>query len=415
VCESGSRTVSARVSVLFSAYDEEKNIKERIETLAGSLARLGAPTGIYVGIDGSTDRTADIARQSAQSYGNVHVYEFKQRRGKIAVLKDLVQVSGPGKGRNNIQDRETTGPQDCKSTGQDILVFTDANTLFMSDTLERLLARFVDPEIGGVCGRLVFCGADAPRTPGPSTPLRAGDRRSNESTNNRITESSSESIYWRWEARMKERESALDSCLGANGAIYAIRRDLFWKEIPDNAVVDDFVVGMKVRERGFRMVYEPEAVAEEDLPEPADEWKRRVRIGAGDFQALQLCHRCLSPKYGRFAWMFWSHKVLRWVTPHMMLILVALAAVQQFATGLPRIIQSSNRIILGVTVVGVVCALAGKFLRGARTGTVSARAPLLLCDHFLTMQAALLAGSIRFCCGNLKGYWTRTPRRGTVR
>ena len=113
-----------------------------------------------------------------------------------------------------------------------------------------------------------------------------------------------------------------------------IRTGLFWAEIPDNTIIDDFVIGMKVREQGYRMVYAPTAVAREELPETLDdEWRRRIRIGAGDYQALVLCRKCLLPRYGKFAWMFWSHKVARWFTPHLLLLLT-ISSASRIARGL---------------------------------------------------------------------------------
>lgn len=91
------------------------------------------------------------------------------------------------------------------------------------------------------------------------------------------------------------RESALDSCLGANGAIFAIRKSC-WPVIPDNTFVDDFVIGMRVREQGVRLVYDREAMATEELPRSVGhEMTRRIRIGAGDLPALFLCWRSLLP------------------------------------------------------------------------------------------------------------------------
>jgi len=110
---------------------------------------------------------------------------------------------------------------------------------------------------------------------------------------------------------------------------YALRRELFWREIPENTIVDDFVIVMKVCEEGRRMLYEAGALAYEDLPETVeDEWGRRVRIGAGDYLAVALCRACLHPRYKRFAWIFWSQKVLSWFTPQILalFLLVSLAA-----------------------------------------------------------------------------------------
>ena len=271
--------------------------------------------------------------------------------------------------------------------GPEIFVFTDANTVFRPDALEKLLAHFADPAVGGVCGRLVLMSKGA----------------------------SSEGTYWNWESGLKEKESLVDSCLGANGAIYAIRSGLFWSDMPDNTVIDDFVAGMKVRERGYKMVFEPEAFAEEEMPAHAYEWKRRVRIGAGDYQALTLCRKCLSPKYGRFAWMFWSHKVLRWFTPHMLLVILAIALWHVCKPRPPwfervqwlMVRQALDYTIVAAAGILLLCAAVG------RLGGRSARKRLRLCalsDHFVTMQAALFTGFLSYCRGGLPGYWTRTPR-----
>ena len=348
------------VAVVFAAHNEELHVGERID----NLLRSGRVSAVYVGVDGSTDRTAEIARERAGGDARVRVVEHAGRRGKIATLKEL--VSG---------------------VAEDVLVFTDANTVFEEGTLARLVAPLDDPRVGGTCGRLVFRSA----TGGPAD----------------------EGVYWRLETFLKNRESALDSCLGANGAIYAIRRELFPSAIPDNTVIDDFVIGMKVREQSHRMVYVPTAVACEELPESmSDEWRRRVRIGSGGYQALGLCRRCLLPRYGRFAWCFWSHKVLRWFTPHLLLLLAAAAVggvVFPPSGGhsggvVTRVVP---RAVLAALVLAGLLWLGGRFARRSRGGGA---ALLRQCDYFLTMQAALFAGFIRFLHGDLKGHWTRTPR-----
>ncbi|MFC1499064.1 glycosyltransferase [Verrucomicrobiota bacterium] len=396
------------VAILLSAYNEESVIKQRLENLLSSsasigvhpafarkLRRTGRRLNILIGTDGCTDRTAEIARAFAENHDNIHIHEFKERRGKVAVLKELVkECNRRWTSSDPLNPMDPRGPMNADATKQ-ILVFTDANTMFRPDALEKLLRHFDDPKIGGVCGRLIF--------------------KENQSvTGCRLQVTGEENIYWKWEARLKERESALDSCLGANGAIYAIRRELFWKEIPDNTIVDDFVIGMKVREQGFRVIYEPEAIAEEGLPETADEWARRVRIGAGDYQALSLCGKCLSVKYGRFAWIFFSHKVLRWLTPHMLMFLVLgswFLVFQEFFKFSREIAMSSLALGLGTftaafTVIFILCAMLGELSKNNKAYRF-----FHLCYYFLTMQVALFVGFLRYCRGNLKGHWTRTPRK----
>ena len=362
---SGARS-KPTVSIILAAHNEEDVIGARLANLAEAARTAGervAGVTVYVGVDGSTDQTQARAESFAGQAAGVRVYGFPQRRGKMATVKDL---AGRAEG--------------------DILVFTDANTLFDRDALVQLLAGFADPGVGGVCGRLVFESATG-------APVR-------------------ETSYWEWETRLKSAESRLDSCLGANGAIYAVRRDLFWRAIPDNTIIDDFVVGMKVREQGYRMRFAEAAVAREETPPVLHhEWRRRVRIGAGNYQALRLCRRCLLPRYGWFAWMFGSHKVLRWFTPHMLLALLAAGSVL-IGAGRVHGHVASCAFVVGLLAAGVptgllLAALAGRLVRGH--GGFLFRV-LQLCEYFVVMQAALLAGFGRFCRGDLSGIWQRTPR-----
>jgi len=352
---------SPTVTVLVAAHNEEKHIGARIK----NLIELDYPENkitVRIGVDGSSDRTADIARQWVSKRLDIRVYEVAERRGKIATLKDLISRSK-----------------------EDILILTDANTVFKTDALQKLVSHFVDPCIGCVCGRVQLLGEGE------------------------------ENVYWRMETHLKMMESSLDSCLGANGAIYAIKRSLFWTDIPDNTIVDDFVIGMKVREQGLRVVYEPEAVGQENLPPTVDEWVRRKRIGAGDYQALFLCKKCLLPTYGKFAWVFWSHKVLRWFTPHILLALFILTFAI-FAIRLSLGVENCFAIELKfiftpvLMMVSIFGALTARFLRNFPSLNGKLLKLLNLSDHFITMQVALFLGFLRFCRGNLRGHWERTPR-----
>ena len=474
-----SANVPRSVEVLIAAHNEEAHIEQRLQNLLDTANPLAAPApstinhqpstiSVHLGCDACTDRTVEIASAFAREHANVHVHDFEQRRGKCAVIKDLVRISGSGVGdsreeaqrcteeENRTIDRqgnqgERGGSPAFSPLSTDLLVFTDANTVFATDALEKLLRPFADPGIGGVCGRLVLAARDS-RDPDNACALSTAHRPP--STVHRPP-STAESAYWNLETWMKERESSLDSCLGANGAIYAIRRELFWKDIPDNTIIDDFVIGMKVREQGCRMVYEPAAVAEEELPEQKDEWRRRVRIGAGDYQALALCRRSLlplalsaplrgstldgqdsrekaqearntrtsgfrsqvsglksqvsglipHPSSLSFPWFFWSHKVLRWFTPHALVLLLATAAWHGALCWVSGVGCRVSLAIVGGYTLAALLALATRVLP-FRPG------PLRAVDHFVTMQAALFAGFVRFCCGRLSGHWSRTPRSG---
>lgn len=330
-------------SILVSVFNEEKHIRERIENLL-ALDYPADKIEILVGSDGSTDATNGIVRESNDP--RVKLYAFSPRAGKPSVLNRLVPAANG-----------------------ELLVFTDANAMFAPDALQKLARHFADSDIGGVCGRLVFHGEGSETDEGP---------------------------YWKLETYLKKRESDVDSCLGANGAIYAIRRSV-WPGIPDNTFIDDFVIAMRVREKGRRVVYDMEAVATEDLPMSiGHEMTRRIRIGAGGFQSLLLCWRSLLPWRGIHALAFWSHKVLRWFAPFFMI-----AALVANIALLPR---PGFTLLLGLHVLFYALALIGALMR--RRKFVLFSAP----HYFVTINIALLLGFFRFITGTQQAAWKRTAR-----
>jgi cellulose synthase/poly-beta-1,6-N-acetylglucosamine synthase-like glycosyltransferase len=330
------------VSVLVSVYNEEKHIAARIENLL-ALDYPADKLEVLIGSDGSDDRTNELARQFADP--RIKLHEFSPRRGKPSVLNRLVPLARG-----------------------ELLAFTDANAMFAPDALKKLIRHFSQPGIGGVCGRLVLTGDTSVTDEGP---------------------------YWKLETYLKTQESAIDSCLGANGAIYALRRSA-WPGISDNTFIDDFVIAMGVREQGLRVIYETEAVAKEELPRSVGhEMTRRIRIGAGDFQSLVLCWRSLLPTRGFHSFAFWSHKVLRWFGPFFMI-----GALVSNILLLPQPLFVLT-MILQLTFYAL--ALAGAL---ARRKIVWLSAP----HYFVTINLALLLGFFRFITGTQRAAWKRTGR-----
>lgn len=143
------------------------------------------------------------------------------------------------------------------------------------------------------------------------------------------------------------------------------------------------------------------------LPEQSAEWNRRVRIGAGAYQSLGYCGCCLLPHYGKFAWMFWAHKVLRWFTPHILLLLLGCLVYWLLVCG------SECRVLFGfwggllVLVMAVFIIIS---LRVIKIKDLWLTQLLLLLSRFFVMQAALFVGFVRYCRGGLQGHWNRTPR-----
>jgi len=338
------------VSIVIAAYNEEEVIGR---TIAHCLALDYPPESleIIIGSDGSTDATVEIAQRYEGD--RVHVHAFTQRRGKMAVVKDCVS----------------------RASG-DVLVLTDANTCLDFSSVRYLVRHFENPRVGAVCGELRLLTPEG-------VPADEG-------------------LYWRYEVILKFLESRLDSVLGANGGIYALRREMF-PDVPDSLITDDFVVPMKVRAAGYRVVYDPEAVASEPAPTGvSDEFRRRVRIGAGNWQALRQCAPLLLPWKGFVSFAFWSHKILRWATP----FLLALA----FLANLALLSHPVGRAVFVAQVAFYACAGLGHFLMRMRLPA----GPLRIVAYFLTINVAIAVGCIRGMLGRQRPAWQRTARGPAV-
>ena len=339
------------VDVVIAAYNEERHIHARVM----NLLEQDYPADklrIHIGSDGSRDRTADILRSIADPRLKAHLFEAN--RGKANVLNDL-------RGR-------VTAP---------IVVFSDANTFFDRQAIRRLVRWFDDPNVGGVSGELRLLG--------------------NQGQNQ-------DSLYWRVEQALKFFEGRIGGLLGANGAIYAVRREL-WPELATNAICDDFLIGMHVSAQRQRMAYDPSAWAEEDTPENiSEEHHRRLRIGVGNFQALFEHPEFLTRTNAATRFAYLSHKVLRWLTPH--LLLAALLAAIALAA-LPGPQQSGWQAWAGAQLLGY--ALVSWWYRQSNRGGSLPRIAKLP-TFFFALNWAFLLASIRYARGGQQGTWRRTAR-----
>lgn len=333
------------VSIVVAAYNEEGCIQQKLEN---SLA-LDYPKElleILVGSDGSTDRTEALVRSCRDRRVRLST---APRAGKTSVLNRCIpQASG------------------------DIIVLTDANTMIQPDAIRKLVAHFEDPEVGVVCGSLRLY--------------------------NPTSESYEESAYWRYESFIKEQEGARGTVLGANGGLYAIRRSLF-TALPPSTIVDDFVIPMRIIERGFRGAYEKNAVAHEETTEDYDrEFGRRARIAAGNFQSLAMVPRLLLPSAGFTAFAFWSHKVLRWSAPALM-VLAFLANLLMIGSGLYRLMLFAQFLFYALAWAGSTGALPGAL---RRVGSIA--------YYFVSMNVAMTVGFWRFLRNSQGAAWDRTAR-----
>jgi len=261
------------VSLIIAAHNEEAVLRAKLENALAMdypVERLD----IIVVSDASTDDTDRIAAEFAERGVRLHRQEV--RGGKTEAQNAGVRLA----------------------RGQ-FLAFSDANSMYASSALKRLLAPFADERIGCVCGELQYANPDE---------QGAGK---------------GEGLYWRYEQFLKRRESLISSALGANGAIYALRRELFVELRGD--IISDFVAPLGAWRRGFRIAYEPKAVATEySSVHFGDEFRRRRRIVSRSLYGLWTEAGVLNPfAHFFFAFQMFSHKLLRWFVPVWLLVVLA--------------------------------------------------------------------------------------------
>ena len=331
------------VALIICALNEEKIIGAK---LRNSL-ELDYPEDrlrIILVSDGSTDRTAEIAREFLP---HVELIERRERRGKIANLNDVIA------GRT-----------------EEIVALSDANVIYDSQAVRRLVGHLSDPAVGAVSGKVVLV---------ETTEEIEGAQEN----------------YYSLEWGMQERESGVHSMIGADGAMYAFRRKLF-RPCPNDTLIEDFVIPMSIVRQGFRVVFEPGAIGwEEGVRGLEEEFRRKVRIAAGAAQALLRGNGWPLGAPWRYWILFASHKLLRWLSPVTALVTVALACVSPEA--------ALSRAVLGAALL----ALAAAGLR-AVTGW---RNPVL--DGAFYFVFGLVAqgwGLLRGFTGTQPVFWAKADR-----
>lgn len=263
------------VTFLVAAYNEEQWIEDKIRN---SLA-LDYPKEkihFFFVTDGSNDSTPDriVNFQNTEGY-HIELFHQPERRGKIAAVERIMPfVKTP------------------------IVVFTDANTDINTDAIKKIVRHYADSKVGAV----------------------AGEKRVQMSGE---ASGAGEGIYWKYESVLKKWDSELYSAVGAAGELFSIRTELY-QPVEKDTLIEDFVMTMRIAERGYKIVYESEAYAVEGhSANIKEELKRKIRISAGGLQAVWRLRSLLNPfKYGVLTFQYISHRVLRWTLAPLALPLI---------------------------------------------------------------------------------------------
>jgi len=338
------------LTVVIVAVNEVAVIGEKLRN-ALSLDYPPERRRIIVVSDASDDGTDEVAAQFADR--GVQLIRMPQRSGKIM--------------GENYGVRQAEG---------DVLVFSDANSMYEEGALKALVEPLVDPSVGCVCGELRY-----------ANPSEVGAGKG-------------EGVYWRYEQFLKRRESLLGSLVGANGSIYAMRRELFEELGPE--IISDFINPIRVRRKGLRVRYAPAAVAVENSAKGFDqELRRRRRIIARSLYGLWTERGVLNPlATGIFSFQVISHKILRWLAP--VLLMAALVASAAEALRGSALFQG----LVGLQ--ALYYALA--FLGYAAPSSLGRRSLFYVPAYFAAVNLGALLGLWDFALGRRHTTWRPIER-----
>jgi cellulose synthase/poly-beta-1,6-N-acetylglucosamine synthase-like glycosyltransferase len=337
--------IEPHVCLFIAANDEEAVIEAKIRN-ALALDYPQEKLELVIASDGSVDGTNEIVRRFAP---RVRLLDFQPRQGKMAAIN-----------------------RGMAAVDSDIVVFSDANTFLDSGALRALVANFADPSVGGASGDVALVGE-------------------------RASLASSEDLYYVYERWLQQAESNVGSMIGADGALYAIRRELFHPPAVDT-ILDDMAIPMAVVRRGYRMVFEEGAHAREQGVESArEEFARKARVVAGAMQFLARRDSAVPLSSPQVILSLVSHKALRWLSPVFasLVFLSSLAmagASPQFAT-----VATAQGIL-------VITGVSGCLPRMRRIPIVA------LAHYFLLVQAAAAVGFMRGLTRRQSVLWRRFDR-----
>lgn len=327
------------VSIVVPAYNEAHVIADKIRNVL-SIEYPSDRYELIVACDGPKDATPEIVRSLSDGL-RVRAFVFEQNRGKLHVLNDVVpQLTG------------------------EIVAFSDASSMLEPQAIRRLMANFADERVGAASGVYRVQKKDQ---------AHLGRQ---------------EDFYWKYETFLKKQEAALGSILGAHGSLYAIRRELYPFPRPDT-INDDYVIPLRVVQRGYRVGYEPGAVAYEEAHEMGG-FGRRVRIMAGNVQQLKEIGPLLFPPRPLLLFFFLSHKAARLLVPAAVVI-AAIANLFLLGQPLYRALMALQVLFYALVAVGGVWQLRPKVLR--------------LPYYFCMINAAVLVGAYHVLRGRQALRW----------
>ena len=346
----GTASYDGMVSLIIAAHNEETVIESKLRSVLDNCG--DKQIEILIGDDASTDNTAKIIQRMVMEDSRI-IYQKFERSGKTRILNALTPKASGG-----------------------LLVFTDANVFFTESTLNGLLKGFHDENVGIVGANILS-----------SNPDEGGIAYQ-------------ESAYISRENRIKYNEGRVwGTMMGAFGGCYAMRKELFLP-VPEHFIVDDFYLTMKVLEKKQDAILSLSATCYEDISTRLnEEFRRKVRLSMGNFQNLGRFGKFLFNRRWGLAFSFFSHKVIRWLTPILFIIAYAINF---------TLVDESVFFIFSLAALSTILLvpLLDMILRAVKIRSVLLR----FITYFCTMNLALLVGLIRYFRGVRSSVWEPTKR-----
>jgi biofilm PGA synthesis N-glycosyltransferase PgaC len=340
------------VSFIVAAYNEEDVIERKVINSLEQNYPASKIEFIFI-TDGSTDKTNAII----QKYADIRLMYNTERRGKSAALNRAVSAA-----KNQI------------------LILSDANTFLNKEAVARIAAHYNFPSTGGVAGekKVLTYSEDVEGV---------GSR---------------EGLYWKYESFLKKIDSDFYSVVGAAGELFSIRKDLY-EPIPDSVILDDFVISLKVAEKGYRIIYEPGAYAMElSSVSISEEKKRKVRIAAGGFQAMQMLFSLFYFwRHPRLSFLYISHRVLRWTLSPLCLIAL-------FISNGIIALNTNNYIFKSIFILQIIFYLSA-FISRYISATSNLKF-LKIAGYFSFMNFSVFLGFFRYISKRQTSIWEKSKR-----
>jgi len=340
-------------TLVVAAYNEEIFIQEKIE----NCLKLKYPEGklklLFV-TDGSSDKTPEIISRCPQ----IQLLHQPERAGKIAAVHRAMTY-----------------------VDTEIVVFTDANTFLNADALISICRHYKDTTVGAV----------------------AGEKRV-QVNENADASAAGEGFYWKYESALKKWDSELYSVAGAAGELFSVRRSLY-QDVPADTILDDFMISMLIAEKGYRIVYEPEAYAIETASENvSEELKRKIRIAAGGIQSILRLKSLFNPfKNPVLSFQYISHRVLRWtVTPFLLILVFILNVVLASESG-----ATFYQLVFAGQILFYLLAILGLIMEKRQIRIKV----LFIPYYFCVMNYAVLMGIIRYFSKKQSSIWEKALRK----